>query len=87
MVPAQQRLHRVDLSCLSVDLRLIVQHELLLSRGPVQVALQAQALARPCVHLLGEELVAVSTLLLGAVHGGVGVFRSVWLSSPSPGRG
>jgi hypothetical protein len=50
-----------------------VDHELVLADGAPEIALQAQAFEYPVVHGRVEDLVATLPLLLGLVHGEVGV--------------
>ena len=73
MPPAYQRLDAVNEAGLGVDLRLIVQLELLERERLVQVALQLHPLLGRGIHAFRVALNVVPAALLGAVHGGVGV--------------
>ena len=73
MVPAQQRLDAGDLAGRHIDLRLIVQRELVALQRAAQRGLQRQALDRLRLDLLGEEAEAVLAVFLGEVHRHVGV--------------
>ena len=72
MLPAQQRLGADDAPARQIDDRLVVQHELLAFQRAPQLRLHRQALGHARRHGRGVELVAVSSALLGVVHGGIG---------------
>ena len=73
MGPADQRFGAGDRSGPEVDLGLIVQSELAPLQGAPQALLDRLPLDGPHVHLRLEELVALAAVLLGLVHGCVGV--------------
>ena len=66
----------------AVDLRLVVQHELLARQRFAQRTLHGRHFMRPGVHVGGEELV-VPPGLLGVVHRHVGVARQRLAIRPS----
>ena len=77
MAPAQQRLDADDPARGQVDLRLVVQRQLgSLDRLP-QLAVDAQQFRRSRLQRLVEDLEAVATTILGAVHRCVGVLEHV----------
>ena len=73
MPPADQRFGAVEVVGRGIDLRLVVQLELLLRQRVVQIALELDALARVRVHAGLEALHVVAAALLGAVHRRIGV--------------
>ncbi len=71
MIPAHQRFHARDLESLEIDLRLVVEHELLLLHRMAQFAEQGKARRVVLVELgVVEGMPAVG--MLGRVHGHVG---------------
>ena len=72
-VPANQGLHGNDLAALGVELRLVVEHQLVARDGRSQPALQLHVVERALVHRLIEELVAVATQPLRLVQRDAGV--------------
>ncbi len=75
--PAQQRLGADDAAVAQVDLRLVVDHELVaLDRAP-QLALEHQPLDRRRVHLLRIEGEGIAAVLLRVIHGGIGIADQV----------
>src|SRR4029453_7866578 len=68
-----QRLDGHHLAGAQVDLGLVVELELATGERPVQRRLERQALDHRGPHPVVEHLVAGAALLLGPVHGGVGV--------------
>ncbi len=75
MLPAHQRLDTRDLLRVQIELRLVMQEELVALQAAAQTRLQRHPLERMDVDLLRVELVVVLAVLLGAVHGDVGVFH------------
>ena len=73
--PTQQGLHAHQLSIRDIDQRLIEQNQLIPLDRPSQVGFQIQSLEHGLVHRLGIELKVVSTLPLGAIHGGLGTLQ------------
>ena len=59
-----------------VELRLVVDDELLGRQRLAQLALEGHRAARGDVHLGGEEAVGVAARLLGPVHGELGVLEA-----------
>ena len=75
-LPAQQCLRTDDSAGLDVHLRLVVDYEFLTFQRMVQPAFHLHLLDGSGVEEgRGEELVAISALLLGVVHGGIGVLH------------
>jgi hypothetical protein len=73
MAPAQQRLDADDGAAAQVDLGLEVQLELTPLERVAQGGFEVHAFLRLLVHLRLVELVIGAAMLLGAVHGEVGV--------------
>ena len=73
MVPADQGLEPIDLPARQMDHRLVVEDELLVVDGSLQVRLQLQPPQRRVVHLGFEDLIAVLPRFLRDVHRDVGV--------------
>ena len=74
-VPAYQRFHADDAPAAQVDLRLVVQIQFLVLQGTAQVRLHAQAALGAQFHFGLEHGIAVLALVLGVVHGRVGIAR------------
>jgi len=77
MPPAHQRLDPGQLAASEVELRLIVQHQLIARHRAAQGVLHHQALERARGQLRGKELVVVAPLRLRLIHGKVGVLEQV----------
>ena len=75
--PAQQGLGADDAAVAQVDFRLVADIELVALQRAAQLALQHQPLDRRGVHLRGVEGEGVAAVLLGVVHGRVGVADDV----------
>src|SRR6266850_4023529 len=73
MLPAHERLEADDGSGGEIDLRLVMQLDLLLADGRAQRILQLDALQRLPRHVRGVELEGVAAGVLDPVGGGVGV--------------
>ena len=73
MVPADQGLEPIDLPARQMDHRLVVEDELLVVDGSLQVRLQLQPPQRRVVHLGFEDLIPVLPRFLRDVHRDVGV--------------
>ena len=72
MVPAQQRLDAAHLPGGDIDLRLVVQLQLLALHGAAQGVFQLQRAQRLRLHLGREKAERGTAVALGAVHGHVG---------------
>ena len=75
MLPAQQRLGADDAAARQVELRLVVDDELVLVERRAQAILERDAPLDRGVHVLGVEVEAVAAALLGVVHRGVGALE------------
>ena len=75
--PAQQRLGADDPAVAQVDLGLVLDHQLVALERAAQLALEHQPLDRGGVHLRGVEGEGVAAVLLGVVHGRIGVADQV----------
>ena len=75
MGPAGQGLDADQGTGAQVDLRLVVEPQLVQLQGLAQLSLQQDALEGGVGHVLGIELVVVASPVLGAVHGGIGVLQ------------
>jgi hypothetical protein len=73
MLPADERLHADDRPRRQVHQRLVEDHQLVLAERFPQHVLQRQPLQGAGIHGRRVELVVVAPLLLGPVHGRVGV--------------
>src|SRR5690606_13549598 len=73
MPPAQQRFGADDAAGMQVDLRLVAQHQLATVQRPPQAVLQVQPLGGLAVHVVDIELEGIPPVLLGMVHGDIGV--------------
>ncbi len=79
IVPAQQRLDALDAAGCDIDLRLIVQHELLLIECDAQLVLEREPLGNVAMHLQLIVQILLAGLFrllqrrLGALHQGVTV--------------
>src|SRR5205807_6961262 len=73
MLPAHQRLDRDDAAAREIDLRLVMQLELLLADRRAQRVLQLDAVERLARHVGGVELEGIAAGVLDAVGGGGGV--------------
>ena len=85
-VPAQQGFDADDPARGEVDLRLVVQLELVLVERAVQRRLGLQAFERVDVHLLGVEAGGVAAGALGLIERRVGLLQQVSKSLPSAGQ-
>ena len=65
-----------------IDLRLIVEKELVAIQSFAQLTFETQLLESARVHRLGIELEVVAAIVLGAVHGGVGVADQAFGDDP-----
>src|ERR1700676_531278 len=74
LLPADQGLDAGDLPGVEIYLGLIVQQEFFALERAAQVAFQRLPLDGPQIHFRLEKLEIVTTLFLGVVHGGVGIF-------------
>ena len=86
MVPAHQRLDPDHPVGRELELRLVVDDELLAGQRLAQLALEGHRAAGGDVHLGGEEAVGVAARLLGPVHGELGVLQQR-LDGAAVGRG
>src|SRR5580700_4130405 len=68
MTPADEGLRAHDRTRLEIDLRLVVQHELLLLQGVTQAGLEGLPLECADIHLGLEELVVIAATVLGVEH-------------------
>ncbi len=75
MLPAQQRLDAHELLAVGVQLRLVVQQQLVALQRAAQCRLQLQLARRALLHAGREEAPRRLALVLGAVHRRVGVAR------------
>ena len=73
MSPAQQCFRPGNLSSSQIDLRLVVQRELLRFERATQHLLDRLPLHRPNVHGGPKKLETLTPILLRLVHGGIGV--------------
>jgi hypothetical protein len=60
---------------LVIDLRLVVEHELLLANALAQIRLESGTRRNPGLHLRVEETQGVAARGLGLVHGQIGPFQ------------
>lgn len=72
MLPPQQGFHTAHGARGQVNLRLVVQVELLPFQGTAQSVFELQGAYRLGLHLGGEEAEGIAPIQLGAVHGHVG---------------
>src|SRR5690606_18008099 len=84
MLPAHQRLIADDLHRLQANLRLVVQHELVLVQGRPQRLLQRELLDVRQVQRRVEEPVLTTPRLLGRVHRGIGITDQIVNFLPVP---
>ncbi len=77
VLPAHQGLDAVDAPRVQVDLRLVVEAELVALQRPAQVVLEAQTLGAAQPHRALEESEPRASLSLGPVHGGIGVAQQL----------
>ena len=75
VLPAYEGFHADDLSGANVLLRLVVDDELFVPQRAPQLLLQRQPRGDFGVHGGAVELEVVSALILGAVHGHIGVLQ------------
>ena len=89
VLPADERLEPLDRARRELDHRLVVQDELAVVDGALQVRLELEALERRVVHRGFEDLVAALAGLLGHVHRDVGVPQQLLgaLGTAGPGVG
>ncbi len=73
MPPAQQGLGADEFTALGVELRLVVNRELVVVDGPAQLRLEAEALPGLVVELLPVEGITVPPPLLDMIHGQIGL--------------
>ena len=73
MSPAKQGFRPGDLSRSQIDLRLIVQRELLPFQSASQAFLDRLPLHGAHVHRGREKLIALAPMFLGLVHRGIGI--------------
>src|SRR2546428_6760310 len=78
MIPAHQRFEAGEFTRFHDDDRLIMDAEFLLLDSLSQVALQAQSGHGTGMHARVEHFVTSLAILLGSVHGGVGVAQNVF---------
>jgi hypothetical protein len=71
--PAQQRLGADHPAVAQVHLGLVQDHQLVALQGAPQLALQHQALDRRGIHLRHVERAGIAAVLLGVIHGRVGI--------------
>jgi hypothetical protein len=74
MIPADQGFHAPDALAFHGNLRLVEDLEFLLLQGMAHFVFDRQTPGERFVQILGEELVIVSTVILGVIHGDIGVF-------------
>ena len=80
-MPANQRLRTADLACLGIDLRLVVQFQLLALHCSPQVVLQAPQTRRLDVHLRVKDLDKALLRRLDVVHREIRIAQQVlWLA-------
>ncbi|MNF77364.1 hypothetical protein D3C84_595060 [compost metagenome] len=77
MTPAQQRFGTRQVLAVAAELRLVIEHELLLFQGMAQVAFQFQSFQGAGVHVGLVELEVVLAPFLGVVHRRIGVFHKL----------
>lgn len=75
MQPAQQRLDAHQAAAGQLELRLVVEDKLALLQRHAHAGNQLQVLGHAGVHLRIEEAEGIAPVVLGPVHGGVGVFQ------------
>ena len=75
VIPADQNLAAGHGPADEVDLRLVMQHELVLLHGAAQVVFDHHALDGAGIHVALEELVIVASQFLGVVHRRIGVLH------------
>ena len=73
MFPAQQRFRPGDPPCGAIELRLVVQAQLVTLEGVVELVFQQQGVGRGRGHALAVDLDAVAPIALGLVHGQIGM--------------
>ena len=73
VLPAQQRLGAGDAATGAIELRLVVQAQLVALQGVVELVFKQQGVRRGRGHALAVDLNAVAAIALGLVHGQVGV--------------
>src|SRR6266478_5437164 len=73
MLPAYERLHARDGSCLEIYLWLVMQQQLLAFKSASQMPFQGLALYGLDTHVGFKELVIVAPTLLGVIHRCVGI--------------
>ena len=74
VLPAEERFHPDDHSTGDLHLRLIYQEQLFSLQRQPQAVLQSQPLHHLSIHVFGEELEGIASLLFGAIHGRIGIF-------------
>src|SRR5262249_12095236 len=75
VAPADKGFGTDDVTGLQVHARLVAQHQLLTVDRATQTALEHLALESADIEVRLEELILVPALLLGVVHGEVGVLQ------------
>jgi hypothetical protein len=75
VVPADQRLHADDPPAVELDLRLVVDEELVAGQGLAELALEGHRAPGGEVHLGREEAIGVAARGLGPVHREIGVLQ------------
>src|SRR5713226_7147787 len=75
MLPTDQRFHTREVSRLHVYLRLVVEQKLIALERVAQAGFQRQTLKRMGIDLGGIELVIVFTVILGQIHGDIGMLH------------
>ncbi len=64
-----------------------MQHELVSSQRVAQISFQQQSRRQAHTHVAAEELVAIPAMLLGFVHGSVGLTQQAFRVLPAAGIG
>ena len=77
VLPAHERLHAGHVAPAQIHDRLVAERELAAVERPLQVALELEPGERPRVHVGLEDLVVALAVLLGHVHGRVGVAQQL----------
>ncbi len=86
MFPSHQRLSTPDLAVCQVELRLVINLQLLIIECRAQVALEFDLATALGVQLLAEELKPRAAGILGAIHRGIGVLQQGLHAVPIVGK-
>ena len=75
MLPAYQSLHSHHLPIVDTDQRLVEKKKLRVLQRIDQLSFNPDPLLHIVIHCRGKELIVISSLLLGFIHGEVSVFH------------